>query len=192
MTTPSECIQLVAQETEIKRAQEIREARDARFENIYAEESSDLRWVGDLGEIVFDRWLTAEGVPHEWFTENPAGQPDFKVGTIFVGLKTVKRKGGVRAEYSAQITDHHAREPVDHFFFISYDTTTKTLWLLGGISKADFLAKAKHYGPGEKVHENYTVRPGHAIDNIDIAHLTPPKAWLRLVGAPKPPTNDRA
>jgi len=58
--------------------------------------------------------------------------------------------------------------------FLYYDYVNKSIWLLGGISKKKLLRYAKYYGPGDKVYENYTIRKGHEIYNIDFKYLTPP------------------
>lgn len=43
-------------------AQEIRKKRDLQYGNIYQEVDSDLRWVGDLGEICFNDWLNENNI----------------------------------------------------------------------------------------------------------------------------------
>ena len=169
----------------IRRAQAMRARRDARYANVYEEEDTDLRWVGEVGEICLYRWLR-EHAPGagRWIRAEAAGRPDFVVHGHTVGMKTVKRQVPFRRGYTAQITGRHAREPVEHFFFASYEEPRQRLWLLGGISRSDFLEHARHYGPGERVHARYVVREGHEIYNVDVRHLTPPEAWLRMLTAP--------
>ena len=163
----------------IEQAKAIRARRDARYGNIYRELSTDERWVGDLGEIVLDRWLSAKGAPHQWLSEDDAaGKHDFELAGIRVGAKTVKRKVPMLPHYTAQVTARHVYEPVHQFFFMCYEFPRNAMWLLGGIAKEDFLRDAVHYGAGEKVHSNYVIRPGHEIFNIEIRHLQPPAAWL--------------
>jgi hypothetical protein len=52
------------------------------------------------------------------------------------------------------------------------------LWLLGGITREEFLTKAVYYKAGDQVHEHYTIRPGHEIYNIEVGHLRPCREWL--------------
>jgi len=96
-------------------------------------------------------------------------------------MKTVKRQVPIKPGYTAQITAKHAEEPVDYFLFASYEFPKERLWLLGVISRSDFLKKATYYPAGSQVHANYTIRPGHEIFNIEIAKLTPMLDGLRAV-----------
>jgi hypothetical protein len=170
----------VVEPADIARAKEIRARRDRRYANLFEEAASDERWVGELGEISFARWLAAERMPFTWLEDDvaAAGNSDFLVGGLRVGVKTVKRKVAVRSDYTAQITERHSREPVDAFFFLSYEYPLQCMWLLGGCSRAYFLEKATRFGAGEQVHASYTIRERHAILNIPIALLTSPGEWL--------------
>jgi hypothetical protein len=164
----------------IERAKAIRAERDQRYGNIFAEEETDLRWSGDLGEIYFDRWLRHEGIlNYQWITDAPAGNADFIIRGVMVGVKTVKRKVEMRKNYTAQVTTKHVNEPVSHFFFLCYVYSREEMWLLGGITKEHFIANATYHGAGEYVHPNYQIRPGHEIYNIGVPYLNPPKQWLQ-------------
>jgi hypothetical protein len=162
-------------------AKAMRAERDQQYGNIYQEATTDERWVGDLGELVFDKWLKHHQVEgFEWILEGAAGAPDFKLASgIRVGVKTVKRKVPPREGYTAQITARHTEEPIEQFFFMSYEIAKRRMWLLGGIDKQSFLDGAIYYPAGSKVHADYTIRAGHEIYNIDIGKLVPPKEWLR-------------
>jgi hypothetical protein len=162
-----------------EKAQHIRKERDTLYGNIFIEEDSDLRWVGDLGEICFNDWLKNNGFAgFQWHLDNAAGKPDFTVGTTRIDVKTVKRKVAPRPEYTAQITARHKDHPIDELFFLSYEFQQKKLWLLGGISMAAFLEQATYYGEWDKVHDNYIIRQGHEIHNAPISILTAPDEWL--------------
>lgn len=173
---------LIAQEHE-DRAKQMRADRDRQYGNIYTEAATDERWVGDLGEIVFNSRFKYEGIQgFEWVLDDAAGQPDFVTALkIRIGVKTVKRKVPPREDYTAQITARHAEEPIDQFFFMTYEIAKRQMWLLGGIDRESFLREARYYGPGECVHPNYRIRQGHEIYNIEIAKLTPPKVWISQV-----------
>ncbi|RPD94007.1 hypothetical protein BBB56_21875 [Candidatus Pantoea deserta] len=166
-----------------EQARQIRAKRDRQYGNIYTEAATDERWVGDLGEMVFKSWLKHEGV-HEftWVSDDAAGEPDFiTASNIRIGVKTVKRKVAPREDYTAQITARHANEPIDHFFFMTYEIAKRRMWLLGGINRECFLQEARYYGAGERVHANYQIRQGHEIYNIAISKLVPPKTWINTV-----------
>ncbi|WP_084495536.1 MULTISPECIES: hypothetical protein [Nocardia] len=169
----------------ISRAKSIRAERDRLYGNIYSERASDLRWVGEVGELCFYGWaIRNTTLPIEWIQEGVAGNADFLIGNTPIGMKTVKRKGPPRMGYTAQITAKHAEEPVEHYFFASYEFPLQRLFLLGGIAKDEFLLHAKYHPAGDRVHENYTVREGHEIYNIEIGKLTPPRVWLSSLGRP--------
>ena len=163
-----------------------RAERDQQYGNLYQEAITDERWVGDLGELVFDKWLKHHRVErYNWILEGAAGAPDFQLASgIRIGVKTVKRQVSPRKGYTAQITARHTKEPIEHFFFMTYEIAKRRMWLLGGIDKQGFLDKAIYYPAGSQVHANYTIREGHEIYNIDIGELVRPHEWLsRLVGS---------
>ncbi len=72
-----------------ERAKQMRAERDRRYRNIYLEAPTDERWVGELGEMVFNSWLEHEGIQgFEWVLDNAAGRPDFVTATnIRIGVK---------------------------------------------------------------------------------------------------------
>lgn len=47
---------MIAPEYE-ERAKQMRAERDRQYGNIYTEAATDERWVGDLGEMVFNSWF---------------------------------------------------------------------------------------------------------------------------------------
>lgn len=162
-------------------AKQIRQQRDQQYRNLFVEKPEDMRWVGEIGEIALNSWLKITGVPFRWVREHAAGMPDFVVKNMLVGLKTVKRQGPVRPDYTAQITAKHAKEPADFFLFASYEYPERRLWFLGGIRRANFLEHARYYSAGEAVHANYVIRPGHEIYNLPIQALVTPVDWLQAL-----------
>lgn len=167
----------------VAEAQRIRAKRDEKYGNIYEERESDERWVGEVGEICFYKWLQQSEIDDfEWFLENAAGRPDFRVGLSDVGMKTVKRQVPFQTHYTAQVTAEHVEEePVDHFFFASYEEPESKLWMIGGIEREEFRKNAQYYGAGEEVHPNYTIRPGHEIYNTESEQLYLPLSWIKNI-----------
>jgi hypothetical protein len=181
-SSPEGWILLPVDDEIVQQAQQIRARRDAQYTNIFREVDTDLRWVGEIGELCFYFWLREHAPGNgRWIRDQAAGKPDFIIHGQPIGMKTVKRKVAFRPDYTAQITARHAEEPVDHFFFASYEQPRQRLWLLGGITRSDFLKHARYYAAGEQVHEHYTVRDGHEIYNIAAKYLTPPLAWLTIL-----------
>lgn len=160
-------------------AELIRAHRDAQYPNLFMARQTDQRWVGEVGEHLAHRWLLTQGVAAEWVTSKAAGQPDLLLQGFRIGVKTVKRKGPPRPQYTAQISARHCEEPVDFFLFASYDITKDMIYFLGAISKPLFLDQATYFGPGDQVHPNYVIREGHAIYNIEISKLTSLERWLQ-------------
>ncbi|RLV58314.1 hypothetical protein D5018_17895 [Parashewanella curva] len=160
----------------------LRKSRDEKYGNIYTEEKTDERWVGDLGEFVLKSFLSYRGIDrsnYQWILEDAAGKADFiMMDGSLLDVKTVKRKVPVQSSYTAQITAQHINEDVQHYFFMSYQNSEKKMTLLGGISKSEFKRHAVYYGEGAQVHSNYTIRKGHEIYNIDVTKLIPPHQWL--------------
>lgn len=177
---PEGWISVVVPPEKEERAKAIRAERDLRYGNIFQENRSDERWVGDLAEMVFRSWLKHEGVSDfKWVVDESAGKPDFILhGTIRIGVKAVKRKVRPRLGYTAQITARHAAEPIEHYFFLTYEIAERRMWLLGGIEQSRFLREARFYTAGEYVHANYQIREGHEIYNIEVERLIAPAAWL--------------
>lgn len=179
MSYGSQWICISVSEDQEALAKRIRTDRDRRYHNVFREERGDERWVGDLGEIVFDAWSGGEPAGFTWIRDDAAGRADFiSPSGVTIGVKTVKRKVPPRPDYTAQITARHTEEPVDQFFFMSYEIALKKMWLLGGIDRVRFLREARFYGAGEMVHANYEIRPGHEIYNIAIGNLLAPRQWL--------------
>lgn len=183
VSTPSDWIILDVPAPAEAQAKEIRAQRDARYKNLYQEASTDARWVGDLGEIMLNGWLAAQGLEKfSWLQDDAAGKPDFitEKGAA-IGAKTVKRKVPPQLHYTAQVTARHAKEPSNWFFFMNYIIEQKKLWLLGAIESDRFLKQATYYPAGSQVHSNYAIRQGHEIYNIELSRLIQPAAWLKMV-----------
>ncbi|PWC10033.1 hypothetical protein B4923_18040 [Brenneria roseae subsp. americana] len=180
---PQGWISVLISERHEERAKQIRAERDRQYGNIYTEAETDERWVGDLGEMAFNSWFKHEGIQNfQWILDDAAGQPDFVTElNTRIGVKTVKRKVPPRETYTAQITARHTEEPIDQFFFMSYELSKRRMWLLGGIKRTRFLQEARYYSAGEWVHKDYQIRQGHEIYNIEIEKLTQPKLWLEYV-----------
>lgn len=162
-------------------AKEIRSERDRLYKNIYEEESSDMRWVGDLGEIVVNDLLRmCRPNETEWHLDDVVNKPDFTFCGITLDVKTVKRKVPIKTSYTAQITAKHANTPVQYLVFTSYEFTKNKMHILGAIEKSQFLRIADYFGEGDNVHENYKIRKGHEIFSMKISDMIPFKDFVRM------------
>jgi len=164
-------------------AKRIRARRDRLYRSWFVIPEKDTRWVGDIGEIGFNRWACSVMGPARvtWKIEDvTGGKPDFIVAKRTLDVKTVACSSAPQIEYTAQVMakDRYLHEKVSYFFFARYEIKVSLLWLLGGIARTEFLEKARYFSAGEKVHAYYTVQPGREIYNIEIARLTPPAELL--------------
>ena len=163
-------------EEAVRKAKAIRTARSHLYDNPNSKPSAWF-WVGDLGEVYVDRWLRYEGVcDYEWFVNDPVGKPDFQVGPVSVDVKTVKRQRPPHADYSAHVRADQIGHEFDQYFFCCYSISTNEMWLLGGITRPEFLAQARLYHRGEWVHQHYQVPD--ELYNIGLGCLKRPRDWL--------------
>lgn len=164
----------------IQQAIDIRQQRDQRFGNIFQENPTDLRWVGEVGELVaLDAFTRCKPEATVWMDRNVTRNSDLRFCGVDVEVKTVKRKVPMRLDYKAQITARHARKPMEQILFTCYEYPRRKLHLLGVLSKAEFLEKAEYYGEGDSVHADYTIRPGHEIYAVTVAQMNPVRDFLR-------------
>lgn len=164
----------------IAEAQSIRAERDSKYGNIFEEKETDMRFVGEIGEIIVNKALNMVCEEFtEWHTEDVVKQPDFTFCSRTLDVKTVKRQVPVKPWFKAQITAKHSETPMDDILFACYEVPKKQLHILGIMEKNEFLQKATYFGEGEFVHENYQIRKGHEIYAIMISQMTPIRDYLR-------------
>lgn len=165
----------------IAEAQAIRAQRDLKYGNIFKEKGSDLRWVGEVGEIIVNKALImCRPEATDWLTEDVTNRGDFSFCGLEVEVKTVKRQVPMRPYYKAQITAKHADKKVDHILFTCYEVPAKKLHLLGVMTREEFLEKAEYFKAGDKVHESYTIRDGHEIYAVTVSEMTPVRDFLKI------------
>jgi len=166
----------------ISEAKEINRKGDEFYKtNLYTEFSTDWRWVGFLGELVFDLMCYQLEVPRIWLKEKGAGKTDFTILDYSIGIKTVKRSVPMKLSYAAQISKRHATEPSTDYFFCCYEMETKRMIMLGGINRESYLSQADFFGEGEYVHQNYQIRKNHSIYNLEVSKLIRPVDWLKNI-----------
>jgi hypothetical protein len=160
-----------------EQAKRLRQERDRLYPNRIFYGDTFCPWIGDLGEIVLDRWLRRRKVPAVWFRDEPGGKPDFQIDQATVDIKTVKRQVAPRPEYEAGVDERHL-EHGDYFFFASYEVPTHTMTLLGAMERERLKRVARRFVHGENVHANYPIPEGAVLWNVYIEDLDPPRAWL--------------
>lgn len=167
----------------IEYAVSIRQGRDKKHPNIFKVEKTDMRHVGEVGELAFGHYLNQYRADlTKWLVDGKVThQPDFIFAGHRIGVKTVKRQREVllKKDYYAQITASHQTEPVDYFFFCCFETSSNELVLLGGIEKSEFLAEGRLFVAGDFVHPKYQIREGHEIISIRLEKLTQPDLFIK-------------
>ena len=165
----------------INEAMQMRAKRDAIYGNIYQESSTDMRYVGDLGEIVINRAFTmCKPESTIWHNQlDAAGDHDFDFCSLPIEVKTVKRKVPLRLHYKAQITARHMSKSADWLIFTCYEFPRKLLHIKGVMHINDFKEKAEYFKAGDQVHENYTIREGHEIYAVSIPDMMPFREFVK-------------
>lgn len=161
-----------------------RARRDSRYQNRYAPRPGDQRWVGDLGELVFDWWLESLGIARTWILEGPtAGKTDFVIGGTRVDVKTAHIGAPWKHDpgYGCQAHKEHVEKPhSDDFFFAAYEAGRREMLLVGGVTVERFRQGADYFKAGEVViPRRMTLRPDHpGLYMVSEERLTRPGAWL--------------
>jgi hypothetical protein len=164
----------------IQQAQTIRQQRDQRYGNIFSESSSDMRWVGEIGELITrDAMNLCNQDATVWLDQDVTSNCDINFCGLGVEVKTVKRKVPMALHYKAQITARHANKAMDQLLFTCYEFPKRKLHILGAMTKEEFLQKAEYFKEGDQVHANYTIRPGHEIYSVMVSEMNPVREFLR-------------
>lgn len=180
--TMNDIITINVSESTIQKAKEIREERDKKYGNIFPEEESDMRWVGEIGEIVTNSLLSHISKEHtNWILDDVTSRGDFSFFNLEIDVKTVKRRVPIRPWYKAQISQGHAEKNVDYLLFTCYEYPVKKLHILGAMSKNEFLSKSEHFKEGDFVHKDYQIRKGHEIYAVTISEMTPVMEFIRKI-----------
>lgn len=180
LKTLSDVVTFPVADADITMAKAMRRQRDKMYGNIYQEKETDLRWVGEVGEIIVHRALMMVDMnTTEWHTQEAAGRSDFNFRGQSIDVKTVKRKVPMQLHYEAQITKRHASTPCDALLFACYEYPRQLLHVLGTMDMLQFLNTAKCYQAGDNVHAHYKIRPGHEILAVRVDQLTPFRSFLR-------------
>lgn len=135
------------------------------------------RAQGYIAEALLDRWLTIQGVEHEW-DGGPNPNPDFVVKGKEVAVRTTAtKKYALDDDQLIYIFEAHARG-TRHRFFVGIDkrAPTAVYYLLGGTTLEEFLDLAQRFEPGETVCRGFIAR--HPMYVGKVGMLTPPAEWV--------------
>jgi hypothetical protein len=101
-------------------------------------------FIGYIGAIKFNQFLNLKNIRHDvhWFNED--GSPDtfdFRINDKTIDIKTLKRTVNPQEYYRADVIggEHGEHGRICNYYcFISFNLTTKKVFLLGGISYNEF------------------------------------------------------
>lgn len=183
MTHQNEYLVIQAKPADEAEARDLRAQRDELYPNYYQipEGQEDTRWVGDLAEILYARYLSEQGVPHLWHKDDPLGSGDFQIGWHCVDIKGVKRQRCPPPDYYAGVDEFNYRKqsPIDNYLFASYEYFMGKMWYVGGMTVEAFKQSAVFFPAGSIVHDNFTAPEN--LYNVTIYELISPQLWLEEV-----------
>lgn len=176
ITTPSIFLEIRVTSSQIEQAKDIRKKRDALYGNHFLEKGTDLRWIGDLAEIVFDEYLDKEGYDYHWHNDLKASnKPDFTINGITMDLKCLKRAMPMTEKhlhYTFGVTANQLKMNVDVYGFVNFVESQGLMQFIGCITKTRFLKESSDVKSGQQVHHAYQIRKNHQLLNIEASKLT--------------------
>lgn len=141
---------------EVELAKEITSSFDAQ--KTYNKFNCPTNYIGVLGEIVFDRFLTENGIEHLWvpFIKKDPNMPDFFIKNVAIDLKTT---------YSDSMWFQEPK--FDIYIYAQISSDDKFLYVNNFISKQGLInyknsSEATKVTRGERM--DYVIRPSHMID----------------------------
>ena len=109
---------------------------------------TDETWIGPLAEEVFDRWLTAKGIDHEW-DHDPERYDDveFYIPPEHVDVKCMNQNADCEPlpGYACNVKKIQAEKEdstVTAYVFARYIVPTREVIIFGGMLRRDFLETA--------------------------------------------------
>lgn len=137
------------------------------------------RAAGFSAERVVDRWLTAQGVEHDWDDDPKNRLPDFQINGLTIDLKNHTTVGSPKADYDANLTERQRINsgPRDWYLFSKLDKSTmRDLWVLGFQTYAVMMDKGVFYREGEITRKNMNAPVDCWCIRFD--ELIKPTDWL--------------
>lgn len=170
MTTADDLVELHVSAAEHRRAKATRRERDQKLRNDFVESASDKRYGGDLGEMMFDKWVRSHTPRYRWLQDIDGKQPDFEIEGMTVEVKTAKYWKPLDESSFAMVNRHRVETPYDWFFFTRWDSHTFRIILTGGILAVEFRRKMRWHDRGTQ---------GTYV--VPLSELMDPEAWIELV-----------
>ena len=155
--------------------------RRHRESRMRAKWENENRWEGQLGEIVFDRFLAGlAGFEYTWLNrERDQMKEDFRIRGIEIDIKTTGRKWKPKQHWTIGVHQDHAKASRRHFWWVVYQRTPGDMaWVIGGMPSRQFMTVAWFDEEGEQVHRELQVSKGGSMYNINICVPYTWELWL--------------
>ena len=135
-------IQINVLPKEVEQAKRITAEFDAQ--KTYNKFECSHNYIGYLGELVLDRYLTDNDISHEWvcFVKQGWTQPDFKINGLSVDLKT---------SYTSGLW---FQRPIYDVYIQAQLNEDNTILTINGCISKELLANAQVSGKARKIEKN--------------------------------------
>lgn len=177
---PSDWYRETVDDLKICRAQGFQARRDAQPHS--DDGLTDETWIGPLAEEVFDRWLTARGIDHDWDHDpDRFDDVEFYIAPRNVDVKCMNQNADCEplGNYACNVKRRQALKRdsrVTDYVFARYIVPRKEVIIFGGMTRADFLDKAVPRDEHEKVTKDFEV--SEDLLEVYIEDLTPTEELL--------------
>jgi hypothetical protein len=117
--------------------------------------------IGYIGEFVFEKWCNENKIDNTYLGREVTGSPDkgdFLIHNLVIDVKTQEIFYYPQDDWRCEVTSDQIKRPVEIYVFSKlYNKNKKVLYLIGWLTKEDFLRLAKFresgiFLKGKKVH----------------------------------------
>jgi len=161
-----ETIKIAIKQEEVEQAK--KETAEFNAQKTYNKFKCNTNYIGLLGEMVYDRYLTEQKVEHEWVTFNKKGwnEPDFNINGKSFDLKTT---------YSDSMWFQQPK--FDVYIYAQITRDNKFLLVSSWMTK-EMLEEAKTSGKADAVTRgnrvDYVIKPTDMLSINLLAVVLPP------------------
>lgn len=114
--------------------------------------NKEKKWVGCLGEIVFEMALVEQKIPYERFTDEANPGIDFRINGWAIDVKTSNGNYAPALEHNRSVDTRQLKMGgTDYYFFMYYMEPTADIYFCGGLSHWQFAKSATHLKKGELI-----------------------------------------
>lgn len=180
LLAPSDWHREIVDDLKICRAQAFQARRDALPH--HDEGLTDETWIGPLAEEVFDRWLTARGIDHDWDHDpDRFDDVEFYIAPRNVDVKCMNQNADCEplGTYACNVKKWQAEKPdsrVTDYVFARYIVPTREVIIFGGMTRAEFREKAVPQEKNKQVTDSFKV--SETLLEVYIEDLTPTEELL--------------